>query len=92
MVMTAWLLGGVVLTLEDDKNAMSLPGVILFPAQVFGAQKKWWVAKGLVVELAHSHVQSAWRSRGKNVWAAGLTAYCNYFSKKKKRKKEEAMG
>ena len=46
--------------------------------------KKSLFTKGLVVELAPPHVQSAWGSRGERVRVAGLVAYCNYFSKKKK--------
>ena len=34
--------------------------------------------KGLVVELTPPHAQSDWRSRGKRVQTAELTAYCNY--------------
>ena len=53
-------------------------------------------AKGLVVELAPPHIQSAWGFRGKRVRAAGLVTCCNYFSKKKKKKKkkeeEERLG
>ena len=43
------------------------------------------VAKDLVAELAPLHVQSVWGSRGERVRAAELAAYCNYFSKKKKK-------
>ena len=42
------------------------------------------VAKGLVANLALPHVQNAWGVRGERVQTAGLVAYCNYFSKKKK--------
>ena len=42
------------------------------------------VAKGLVAKLALPHMQSAWGFRGERVWAVGLAAYWNYFSKKKK--------
>ena len=41
-------------------------------------------AKGLVAKLTPPHVQSAWRSTREMVRAAGLTACCNYLSKKKK--------
>ena len=41
------------------------------------------LAKGLVVELAHPHAQSAWGSRGERIRAAELAACCNYLSKKK---------
>ena len=37
-------------------------------------------AKGLVVELTYSHVQSAWRFKGERVRVAGLAACYNYFS------------
>ena len=47
------------------------------------------IAKGLVAELTHPHVQSAWGSRGERVRVAGLAACCNYFSKKKKNLKHE---
>ena len=40
------------------------------------------MAKGFVAKLTPPHVQSAWGSRGKMVRAAGLTACCNYLSKK----------
>ena len=46
-------------------------------------------AKGLVVELAPPHIQSAWGFRGKRVRAAGLVTCCNYFSKKKKKGKKK---
>ena len=36
------------------------------------------------LKLALPHVQSAWELRRENVRAAGLTTYCNNFSKKKK--------
>ena len=38
----------------------------------------------LVAKLAPPHAQSAWGSKGERVRAAGLAAYCNYYSKKKK--------
>ena len=38
----------------------------------------------LVVELAPLHVQSTWGSRGERIRVAGLAAYCNNLSKKKK--------
>ena len=38
----------------------------------------------IIAELAPPHAQSARESRGEMVWAAELTACCNYFSKKKK--------
>ena len=41
-------------------------------------------AKGLVAKLTPPHVQSAWRSTRESVRVAGLTACCNYLSKKKK--------
>ena len=43
-------------------------------------------AKDLITELTPPHVQSTWGFRGKRVRATGLAAYCNYFSKKKKKK------
>ena len=45
--------------------------------------KKSLFAKGLVVELAPPHVQSAWGSKREMVRTARLTVCCNYFSKKK---------
>ena len=36
------------------------------------------------LKLALPHVQSAWELRRENVRPAGLTTYCNNFSKKKK--------
>ena len=45
------------------------------------------VAKGLVADLALPQVQSAWGFRGERVRVAGLITCCNYFSKKKKKKK-----
>ena len=39
----------------------------------------------IIAELAPPHAQSARESRGEMVWAAELTACCNYFSKKKKK-------
>ena len=47
-------------------------------------------AKCLVAELTLFHAQSAWGSRGVRVRTAELTACCNYFSKKRKRKKRKA--
>ena len=44
--------------------------------------------KGLVVELASPHAQSAWGSRGERARAVGLTACCNYLLKKKKKNYE----
>ena len=51
-------------------------------------KKKLWTiqtqvkdAKGLVAELAFSHSQNAWGSRGERVRAAGLAVCCNYLSK-----------
>ena len=41
------------------------------------------LAKGLVAELTLSYIQSAWGSRGERVRVARLSAYYNYFSKKK---------
>ena len=41
------------------------------------------IAKSLVTELGPPHAQSAEGFRGEMVWAAGLAACCNYFSKKK---------
>ena len=38
-----------------------------------------------VNELAPPHAQSAWGSRGEKVRVAGLAAYYNYFSKRKKK-------
>ena len=32
----------------------------------------------LVAELALPHIQNAWESKEENVWAAELTACCNY--------------
>ena len=43
------------------------------------------LAKGLVVELAPPHAQSAWGSRTERVRTVELAAYCNYFSPKKKK-------
>ena len=43
-------------------------------------------AKGLVVELTSPHTQSVWGFREERVRTARLAAYCNYFSKKKKKK------
>ena len=43
------------------------------------------LAKGLVVELATFHAESAWEFRRKRVRTTGLVACCNYFSKKKKK-------
>uniref|UniRef100_A0A7N2REQ9 Sugar phosphate transporter domain-containing protein n=1 Tax=Quercus lobata TaxID=97700 RepID=A0A7N2REQ9_QUELO len=42
-------------------------------------EKVWFPAKGLVAELAHSHAQSAWGSRGERVQAAGLASNSLYF-------------
>ena len=48
-------------------------------------QEPWkGTAKGLVAELAPPRAQSAWRSRGEMIRAAGLATCCNYFLKKKK--------
>ena len=44
------------------------------------------VAKGLVAELTSPHIQIVWGSRGENFGVVGLASYCNYFSKKKKKK------
>ena len=44
------------------------------------------LAKGLVTELAFSHVHSSWESRGEGVQVAGLTACCNWEDKWEKLK------
>ena len=43
-----------------------------------------WDAKGLVAELALSHILCAWWFKEERVRAARLAACCNYFYKKKK--------
>ena len=45
-----------------------------------------FMVKGLVAKLTAPHAQSAWGSRGERIRTAGLAAYYNYHSKKKKKK------
>ena len=63
-------------------------GLIFGLVYVLAHLLKWKQnAKGFVVELAHSHAQSAWGSKGERVWSVELAACCNYFSKKKMKTK-----
>ena len=58
---------------DDDKSKLRVKQVAVHFSQV---------RKVLIAELTPPHAQSAWRSRGEKVRAAGLAAYYNYLSKK----------